>query len=218
MEAVITKISPANGGEEVALSLEITDENGLRRENYRIAAQYFGETALPSFSEERLAADKELLALIRYLSLRTEAIRTGLRLLEFSFNTKKNLKSKLVSRGFPAETAEEAVSFFAENGYIDEAGQAEMLVSELAEKKKYGKTRIKTELFKKGFTPDVIREALENTEADFVQACTERISMMGGKEIFAEPRQKQKAIAALLRYGYSYDDIREALRKIQLIF
>ena len=65
---------------------------------------------------------------------------------------------------------------------------------------------------------DVIREALENTEADFVQACTERISMMGGKEIFAEPRQKQKAISALLRYGYSYDDIREALRKIQLIF
>lgn len=213
MEAYIVKISPAAGGEELALTIEITDEKGLRRENHCIAAQYFGETALPSHIDAPYAADAELLSQIRYLSLRTEAVRAGLRLLEFSFNTKKNLRSKLIRKGFPLESADEAVAFFAENGYIDEAGQAEMLAEELAEKKKYGKNRIKTELFAKGFESDVIRETLENAEIDFPGHCAERIEMMGGREIFAEPKSKQKAMTALLRYGYSYDDVREALRR-----
>lgn len=214
MDAYIVDISPTAGGEELSLAIEITDERGLRRESYCIAAQYFNELALPSCISEPYAADAELVAQIRYLSLRTEAIRAGLRLLEFAFNTKKALRSKLIRKGFPPESADEAVSFFAENGYIDEAGYAEALVQELAEKKKYGKARIKTELFGKGFESDVIRETLENAEIDFPRHCAMRIEAMGGKRIFAEPKQKQKAMAALLRYGYSYDDVRNALRLI----
>lgn len=213
MEAYIVKIAPAAEGEELSLTIEITDEKGLRRENHCIAAQYFRETTLPSHIDAPYAADAELLSQIRYLSLCTAAIRAGLRLLEFSFNTKKNLRGKLIRKGFPPEAADEAVAFFSENGYIDESGQAEMLAWELAEKKKYGKNRIKKELFGKGFESEVIRDALENAEIDFPQYCAERIEMMGGREIFAEPKSKQKAVAALLRYGYSYDDVREALRR-----
>lgn len=212
MKATITKIRPSHEGEEISLSLEIIDEKGLRRENFNIAAQYFAEISLPSFSDEKAEIDEEKLAAIRFLALQTEAIRAGLRLLEFSFNTKKNLRGKLIRRGFPGEIADAAIAFFDENGYIDEAGQAQMLAEELAEKKKYGKTRIKTELFAKGFDGGAIRDALENCEADYAHFCAERIKAMGGKEIFAEPKSKQKAVAALIRYGYSYDDIREALR------
>ena len=110
------KIAPAAEGEEFALTIEITDEKGLRRENHCIAAQYFRETTLPSHIDAPYAADAELLSQIRYLSLCTAAIRAGLRLLEFSFNTKKNLRGKLIRKGFPPEAADAAVAFFSENG------------------------------------------------------------------------------------------------------
>lgn len=214
MKATVTKIRPSHEGEEISLSLEIIDEKGLRRENFSIAAQYFAEISLPSFSDEKTEISEEKYHDIRFLDLQTQAIRKGLRLLEYSFNTKKNLRGKLIHRGFPAETADAAIEFFAENGYIDEQGQAEMLAEELAEKKKYGKNRIKTELFTKGFDADVIKITLENADIDYACLCAERIKAMGGRDIFSEPKQKQKAVAALLRYGYSYDDIREALKMI----
>ena len=75
MEAYIVKIAPAAEGEEFALTIEITDEKGLRRENHCIAAQYFRETTLPSHIDAPYAADAELLSQIRYLSLCTAAIR-----------------------------------------------------------------------------------------------------------------------------------------------
>jgi SOS response regulatory protein OraA/RecX len=57
---------------------------------------------------------------------------------------------------------------------------------------------------------DVIREALELTEIDFAEICVARIRSMGGIGIFHHTEEKNKAISALMRYGFSYQDIREA--------
>ena len=89
-----------------------------------------------------------------------------------------------------------------------------MLAETLAQRKCYGKKRIQKELFAKGFDADVIRETLESLDVDYSELCVRRIASMGGRACFEERAAKQKAIAALIRYGFSYDDIREAMRKL----
>ena len=49
-------------------------------------------------------------------------------------------------------------------------------------------------------------------DVDFAAVCYKRIAKMGGRELFASPETKKKAVAALLRYGFSYEDIKEALK------
>jgi SOS response regulatory protein OraA/RecX len=53
---------------------------------------------------------------------------------------------------------------------------------------------------------------MEDDDIDFVLICAKRIEKMGGREIFADRDEKRKAIAALTRYGFSYDDIKDALK------
>ena len=54
--------------------------------------------------------------------------------------------------------------------------------------------------------------AADEVELDFAEICRKRIEKMGGRELFAAKETKQKALAALMRYGFSYDDIKEALK------
>ncbi|MBR7160956.1 MAG: hypothetical protein IKD07_00935, partial [Clostridia bacterium] len=55
-----------------------------------------------------------------------------------------------------------------------------------------------------------IREALESDDLDFSEACAKRIRAMGGNDVFETQEKRNKAIASLLRYGFSYENIREA--------
>lgn len=56
--------------------------------------------------------------------------------------------------------------------------------------------------------------ALEDEGTDFVHLCAERIR--GQKqEPPREPRERQKWMAALSRYGFSGSEIREALRLLK---
>ena len=86
----------------------------------------------------------------------------------------------------------------------------------MAEKKLYGARRISTALFEKGFSKEAVHAAMGGADVDFSVICRKRIEKMGGRELFAAKETKQKAVAALLRYGFSYDNIKEALKKNSL--
>ena len=110
--------------------------------------------------------------------------------------------------------AEAAVEYLCSHGCINEERDAQMLAETLANRKLYGKNRIRKELFAKGFEEAVIRGALDMLDIDFAELCARRIASMGGLPCFEERAAKQKAIAALMRYGFSYDDIREGTRRL----
>ncbi len=163
-----------------------------------------------SFEIDRMTCD----AVLRCMKLYA-AIGKGISLLGFAKNTKKTLARKLVQKGYPADIAEEAVEYLASHGYIREENDAEMLVETLAFRKCYGKSRIRQELFKKGFSAEVISEAIDtllsDCGGDFVEVCAHRIETMGGLPLFEDKERKQKTIASLMRYGFSFDEIREAV-------
>ena len=212
MNIEITQIRVVADGAELEVSLCMSAGEGKEQTvKGRIFTFLYRETELPTLLVEPYRLDRARCDFLIYLMQKTSAIKKGIVFLEYAKNTKKSLKTKLVRKGFSAEIAEEAAQFLEKKGYIREDDDAAQLAEALATRKLYGKSRIKKELFTKGFDAETIAFAMEEIEVDFVRICAKRISKAGGKALFSEPERKRKTTAALLRYGFSYAEIRDAL-------
>ena len=126
-------------------------------------------------------------------------------------HSERELVNKLRMKGY-AEGAEAAVEKLKSSGYVDDERFARLYVRELQGLKKYGKKRIEQELFRKGIDRDIIREVLEETEFDE----SELVSLIERKygRYLGDEKGVQKTMNGLLRMGYSYGEIRDALKII----
>ncbi len=136
-------------------------------------------------------------------------------LLAYGDNTAKKLTEKLRTKGFSRDAADAAVAFCVEKRYIQEDEQLRRLMENLCEKKKYGLRRIKQEIYQKGFSEDVVKTVFYDVAdtLDFDEALDRRIRNMGAAA-FSTPEKQKKSIAALVRYGFTYEEIRSALRRM----
>ena len=176
----------------------------------KVSAAMLSDLGLPSSIRSPIPLDRQRCEdILRCMKL-FSAIKKGIDLLGYAKNTPKALKNKLMRKGYPDDIAEDAVGFLIEKGFIREDEDALLFAATLAERKKYGANRIKQEMFAKGFSSDVIRETMEMLEVDFAQICASRMRTMGGLALFETPEDKKKYTASLLRYGFSYAEIREA--------
>ena len=214
MEITLYNIRAVAGGAEAELTIEVRGAD-VQQIKGTVSAEMLAELGLPSTLAEPLALDRARCDEILFFMQKTAAIKKGIDLLGFAQNTARTLRDKLKRRGFSAEIAEEAVAYLDAHGFIQEKNDAAMLASTLAERKLYGKNRIKKELFAKGFPQDVIRETLDEIDVDFGEICARRIASLGGLSLFESREKKAKTVAALMRYGFSYDDIREALERLR---
>lgn len=214
MTVSILSIRAAAGGAVVEIRMEIADGENVQHIKGTVLASLFSETGLPREVTSPLSIDRERCDAILFYIEETAAIQKGLAFLDYAGCTARRLERKLAAKGFSREAAQAAAEYLCVHGFINEKQDAQMLAETLAQRKCYGKKRIQKELFAKGFDADVIRETLESLDVDYSELCVQRIASMGGRACFEERAAKQKAIAALIRYGFSYDDIREAMRKL----
>ena len=126
-------------------------------------------------------------------------------------HSERELMTKLSQKGY-ADGAEEAVSKLRDGGYVSDERFARLYVRELQTLKKYGKKRIEQELYRKGVDREIIREVLDET--DFEQ--DDLVSLIERKygRYLGDEKGLQKTINGLLRMGYSYGEIRDALKVI----
>ena len=191
--------------------MEISNGKEIQHIKGTVSAAMFAELGLPlSLPSPMVVTRERCEEILRCMKLHA-AIKKGIYLLGYARNTAKSLKHKLQTKGYSQDIAEEATAYLQEKGYIREKDDAFLFAENLARHKSYGKNRIRKEMFVKGFPEEVIRETLELTEIDFSEICACRIRSMGGESVFASPEKKNKAIASLLRYGFSYHEIREAM-------
>ena len=126
-------------------------------------------------------------------------------------HSERELMTKLSQKGY-TDGAEEAISKLRDGGYVSDERFARLYVRELQTLKKYGRRRIEQELFHKGVDREIIREVLD--EADFEQ--DELVTLIERKygRYLSDEKGVQKTINGLLRMGYSYGEIRDALKVI----
>ncbi len=115
-------------------------------------------------------------------------------------------------RKYSQETAEAVAHKAAELGLIDDETFAEIYAKELIERKKYGLSRVKNELRLKGISSDIIESVLLSLDIDAKESIINLVERKYSRKI-SDEKGKRQVIAALQRLGYSYSDIKSALRE-----
>ena len=176
---------------------------------YRMTADSDFVSSL-GYTENYDINEEELAVLERAVSSR-RAFNKATELLSRRDHGEKELLIKLRQKGFKEE-AEEAIEKLKYYGYIDDRRFAENYVKELIRIKHYGKRRVEQELYRKGIDREIISEVLE--AAEFPES--ELVSLIERKyyRYLTDEKGIKKTINSLLRMGYSYGEIKDALKTV----
>ena len=156
--------------------------------------------------------EEELTELLNTVSFR-RAYNKGLDFLSRRpFGTKELIK-KLCEKGHEKEASQKACERLIELGLLNDEEYARILANDLLERKSYSIKRIKQELAFRG----IDREIVENTVDTLDNDPQKSIIMLVKKKYINklnDEKGKKRTVDALLRLGYSYSDIKNALNTI----
>lgn len=215
MKISVTELRPSSGGSAAVLTVKIEDGEETQTIRGSVAAELLSELALPWQLTSPIEIDEEKCDAIHNAMEMTAAIAKGLSLLEYADNTQRGLSKKLKERGFSKDISDAAAEYLASHGVIDDGQSAALYAETLAQRRLYGRRRIEKELYIKGYDAATIRKTMASLEVDFTELCAKRLQKAGGLAEPADRKARQKQMAALMRYGFSYDEIREAARSLQ---
>lgn len=150
---------------------------------------------------------------LKKLSCESDYVRAKSRAvwyLDRADHTEKGLYDKLLRGGFKKESAAKVVARFIEVGLLDDRRFAENYAERL-NSSNYSKREILQKLTLKGVPYALAKEVLEDTQNDE----QDKIKILLQKKYqtkLQKPDGAQKVFAALVRKGFSYDQVRQALK------
>ena len=125
-------------------------------------------------------------------------------------HSEKALYDKLC-RAFPRFAAEYAVERLKELGLIDDMAYAERLAKTLSDAN-VSDREIKRKLFVKGVPNEIARDAVDSLSSDSLSQITALLETKYKNRLQSEDGIR-KTYAALVRKGFSYSDVRTALKE-----
>ena len=203
----------ARGEDSVCVVFELQSDDGAHKESERFLISA-SQTARLGLSTGE--CDETLYDTVAREARLYEAMRRAMRALEYGSCSKKTLKLKLIRAGYEKDIAQEIVDRISDMGLISDSDTA-CREAERALKKLWGRRRIEAELYKKGYGADSVREALryiDRVGADYVANCKKLITKKL-RTADPSPDEVRKLYAALVRYGYTPSEIREAMDFIE---
>lgn len=132
-------------------------------------------------------------------------------LFDYRDHSYKELYDKLI-KNYSEEVCDAVMDKMCELGLINDKKYAEKLARQLFEVKHVGKYKAKFEMQRKGIDKEIIDELLNEYEDDTTDRLKELIEKKYIRYI-TDKKGVQKVFNALVRCGYSYFDIREALNE-----
>lgn len=148
---------------------------------------------------------------------------TALALLARREHAVAELRRKLFQKGYPLSEIRTVLESMQERGYLNDARYAVARARYRVSSSKWGWGRVAQELAQVGITPEDVaaaKLALEDDGVSLVSGATVlarrklggRLKAVGGRELQEELyKKRQKAMAALLRKGYSLSEAKAAL-------
>lgn len=164
--------------------------------------------------------DEEIYDSLRAAHGRTSAVRDAGKLLSFSDRSRAGLIRRLIGRGHSREDALYAVEFLTKKGLLDD-GEACLRYAQAAVRSKHtGPRRIAAYLESRGFSRRDAEEAAASVDREDYRAALLWQIRKKCPALEAAPEtmtaaERGKAMAALMRQGFSADEIRAALREDQ---
>ncbi len=139
-----------------------------------------------------------------------ETLEAAARLLSYRALSVSALRDKLLARGCQEDAVDYALAYLEAHGFLDDQKYAESTVRSY-KRRGYGTLRIRQELRRRGVDEAAASEVLEDATPDWdaMEALLEK--RLHGD--LSDRKEVNKAIAALQRRGFLWEDIRTALRR-----
>ncbi len=212
MIIIITALVAQNGGAETAIKIELSDGAHSEMQQHTVLTTQYAELHI---KKGEISRDKyeEIVRASEVCS----AYKKGISLLSYSSTSQKNLCYKLKSRGFDDEISAEAVAMLKDRSYLNDDSACER-EAEKCIRKLWGKNRIISHLYSKGFGESAVRSVQPIFEATDFETNCKKLLQRDYKHRLAEAKEDKaamtKLVAALTRMGYNFSEIKSALRSI----
>lgn len=125
-------------------------------------------------------------------------------------HTEKALYDKLIRAGFRKEACAKVIARYVEVGLLDDERYARNYAERLMTAN-VSKREAVAKMLQKGVPYDLAKAVLEETEADEQTQIKNLISKKYRSKL-AQEKGSEKVFAALVRKGFSYSEVREALK------
>jgi regulatory protein len=139
------------------------------------------------------------------------------RILARRMYTRKEIRDKLVERGYMNEVIQDVIATLERYGYLDDRIYAEEWIHSRIRLKPKGKTALRQELARKGIEKSIIEGALnqafdESKEADMVlNLARQKVRSYSGDDPSTARRKLQ---GFLLRRGFDFETVRDAIKQV----
>ena len=163
------------------------------------------------FDVGRDISDEDLKEMIE-LSNERRAKEKALWLISYRSHSKKELKDK-IRRTCDDSSAEKAVERMEELGLVNDEEYARQFARKLLQQKKMARRAAMLEMSRKGIDKETAEAALDEVDVDY----RENIRYIIEKKYrdIGDEKIKRRAVAALQRLGYGWDDIRAVLNEYE---
>ena len=166
-------------------------------------------------AENSLMSDMEIDPdFLEELKLKSDYVRAKSRALWYLDRmdySEKALYEKLVQKGFDKKASSAVVAKLVELGLLNDRRYAEHLAVKLADQGNSKRAALQ-KMLSKGVAYDLAKETLSETETDEVSRILTLIEKKYSAKL-QDPDNYQKVYAALVRRGFSYGDVKTALKK-----
>ena len=163
---------------------------------------------------EGIPLDERMFGLLEEAAERTAALRYAARLLAAADSSEAALRRKLREKDFSPASVDDAVRRLRAKGYLDDRAAAARYAESLLTVKRYGRRRVYDMLMARGFDRECARDAADALDPAALAAALDQLVRRRAPGLLSDdPLARKKAVAVLMRLGYSSDEIREAARR-----
>ncbi|MEZ4530230.1 MAG: regulatory protein RecX [Thermomicrobiales bacterium] len=143
------------------------------------------------------------------------AVTTAMRALEQRMQTGKELRTRLLRKGFDPAAIDAALERLAKYGYLNDERFAELWIENRLAHRPRSKRMLEQELRQKGVDREIVQETVASSEIDdraaALDLATRRLKSVQG---LPPQEQRKKLTGILARRGFDYGAIRAALEAV----
>ncbi|MBR2284740.1 MAG: RecX family transcriptional regulator [Ruminococcus sp.] len=159
--------------------------------------------------------DRVQLRKIIYASNFRRAYQRALYLLDYKDYTSHQMREKLIGTYKNEALCDAVIEKLEEHRIIDDERYAERAARRLVEVKRFGYYRARRELMQKGIDRETAENALEPYESCYGESLAYLLEKKYSSQLTDEDDRKsiERVKASLARYGYGFDEIKNAVRE-----
>lgn len=141
---------------------------------------------------------------------------TALRIVEKSYKSEKELKNKLLLKGYDNLTIDKTLNFLKEYNFLSDTNYVKMYVKDRS--RLQGKKKIKYDLIKKGINDNLIEEEISNIDEDEEREVAYNMALKKYNVLAKRESDKYKLSQKLYRFllskGYDYDIVSYVVKRV----